>query len=99
MNLWGLSLRYTATLHRSALRNRLDNGDEIEFLSPGLEGKKYEVESMHDSEGFAVASARNEEVISMHVPDGVRVNDLIRRDKNFSGGKRHALSVAGETHC
>ena len=70
-----------------ALRNRLDLGDEVEFLSPGLEGKKYEVGAMHDSEGFVVTSARNEELISMRVPYGVRENDLIRRDKDFRGAK------------
>jgi hypothetical protein len=42
---------------------------------------------MHDSEGFAISSARNEELISMFVPDGVRENDLIRRDKDFRGAK------------
>ena len=84
---------------RVALRNRLDLGDEVEFLSPGLEGKKYEVESMHDSKGFAIDSAKNEELISMRVPDRVRENDLVRRDKDFRGSKMHALTVAGDEHC
>jgi len=47
---------------------------------------------MYDSEGFAVSSARNEELICMRVPDGVRENDLIRRDKDFRAAKgMHSL--------
>ena len=95
----GVVLKINGNTAQVALRNRLDLGDEVEFLSPGFEGKKYEVESMHDSEGFAITSARNEELISMQVPDGVRENDLIRRHKDFRGSKRHALSAAGDAHC
>ncbi len=94
----GVVLEIYGNTARVALRNRLDRGDEVEFLSPGLEAKKYEVEAIHDSEGFAITSARNEEIISIHVPEGVRENDLIRRDKDFRGGKKHLLSVAGDTH-
>jgi len=83
----GVVLKIYGNSAQVALRNRLDTGDEVEFLSPGLEGKKYEVQSMHDSEGFAISSARNEELISMFVPDGVRENDLIRRDKDFRVAK------------
>ncbi len=95
----GVVLKVYGNTAQVALRNRLDLGDEVEFLSPGLEGNKYEVEAMHDSEGFAITSARNEELISMHVPDCVREHDLIRRDKDLRGSKRHALIVTGDTHC
>ena len=95
----GVVLKIYGNTAQVALRNRLDLGDEVEFLSPGLEGKKYEVQSMHDSEGFAITSARNEELISMHVPDGVRGDDLIRRDRDFRGSKRQALTAAGDAHC
>jgi len=83
----GVVLKIYGNTAQVALRNRLDMGDEVEFLSPGLEGKKYEIGSMQDSDGFAITSARNEELISMFVPDGVRENDLIRRDKDFRGTK------------
>lgn len=82
-----------------ALRNRLDRGDEVEFLSSGLEGKKFGVGAMRDSEGFNINSARNEEIISMHVPEGVRGNDLIRRDKDFRGSKELMVPVAGDRNC
>jgi U32 family peptidase len=82
-----------------ALRNRLDGGDEVEFLSSGLEGKKFRVEAMRDSEGFPAASARNEEIISMHVPEGVRVNDLIRRDKDGRASKALMTPAAGDRNC
>jgi len=88
----GVVLKIDGNTAQVALRNRLDLGDWVEFLSPGLEGKKYEVGSMYDSEGFAVNSARNEELICMRVPYGVRENDLIRRDKDFSAAKgMHSL--------
>jgi hypothetical protein len=95
----GVVLEVCGNTARLALRNRLDRGDAVEFLSPGLEGKRFEVESMRDAEGFAVTSARNEDVISLHVPDGVRCNDLMRRDKEFRASKKQALPVAGDTHC
>ncbi len=65
-----------------ALRNRLDKGDTIEYLTPGLEGAHFTVGSMFDDNGIAVASARNEDIVTMNVPHGVRQQDLIRRKKN-----------------
>jgi putative protease len=64
-----------------ALKNRLDAGDKIEFLSRGLEDKLVSVEPFKDEEGKTVVSARNEDVVFMSVPDGVRAGDLIRRAK------------------
>jgi putative protease len=84
---------------RVALRNRLDRGDEVEFLSSGLEGKRFKVESMEDPEGFTITSARNEEIISLQVPAGVRKNDLIRRDKDFRGSNKLIVPVAGDRDC
>ena len=65
-----------------ALRNRLDKGDVIEYLTPGLEGTPFPVDSMLDEEGSAITSARNEDIITINVPNGIRENDLIRRKKN-----------------
>ncbi|GAB4488346.1 MAG: U32 family peptidase [Thermodesulfovibrionales bacterium] len=64
-----------------ALRNRLSIGDEVEYLSPGLEERLFAVSSMKDSEGSARDSARNEETVFVQVPPGVRPNDLVRRRK------------------
>lgn len=89
----GVVLEIYGNTARIALRNRLDMGDEIEFLSSKLDGEKFKVESMRDSEGFVINSARNEEIISIYAPDGVRENDLIRRVKDFRGGKKHLLSA------
>jgi len=95
----GVVLELNANAAKVALRNRLDRGDEVEFLSPGLKGKKFEVEAMRDSEGFPITSARNEEIISMHVPEGVRENDLIRRNKDFRGSKELLVRAAGDRSC
>lgn len=70
----------TATV---ALRNRLDVGDSVEFLTPGLEGKLFEIQSMSDEGHGNITSARNEDIICINISEGVRPNDLIRRQKNF----------------
>ena len=70
-----------------ALRNRLDTHDLIEFLSPGIEERLFTVGSMKDGEGKHLHSARNEDIIVMNIPQEARVNDLIRRQKNFKPAK------------
>lgn len=65
------------------LRNRLDAGECLEYLSPGLEEKSFEINAIKNSRGEDITSARNEDVVFMPVPEGVRPNDLIRRKKNF----------------
>jgi putative protease len=62
-----------------ALRNLLNVGDNIEFLSSGFENKLFEVRGMNDQEGYPLVSGRNEERVTISVPEGVRENDLIRR--------------------
>lgn len=73
------------------LRNRLDIGDSVEYLSPGLEEKLFEIASMKDEDGVVIASARNEDIVFMKVPEPVRKNDLIRRDKNFRDTNKKAV--------
>lgn len=73
------------------LRNRLDIGDSVEYLSPGLEEKLFEITSMKDEDGVVIASARNEDTVFMKVPEPVRKNDLIRRDKNFRDTNKKAV--------
>ncbi len=95
----GVVIEVSGGTAKVALRNRLDEGDQVEFLSPGLEGERFEVVTMRDAEGIAITSARNEEMISLQVPDGVRENDLIRRNKDFRGALKDVLPVAGEPGC
>lgn len=73
------------------LRNRLDRGDPVQFLSRGLEEKFYNVQYMRDGDNLDIASARNEDIVFVKVPRGVRKNDLIRRARN-SG----CMEVPGE---
>jgi putative protease len=65
------------------LRNRLDLGDRVEFLTPGIEERQFEVEEMHDAEGFTITTARNEDIIHIKIPREVRKKDLVRRRINF----------------
>ena len=78
------------------LRNRLDVGDFVEFLSPGLEGSPSEIEFMKDETGADINTARNEDIVALKIPEGVRKGDLIRRDRNFRNNRSTAASAAGE---
>ncbi len=95
-DLVGVVLEVKKTVAKVALRNRLDLGDPVEFLTPGLEEKLIAVRTMKDAEGNDITSARNEEVVFMEVPAGVRANDLIRRERNFRGTKQEHLQAAEE---
>jgi putative protease len=64
-----------------SLRNRLDKGDAIEYLSRGLEEAFFTVDSMLDEDGSLITSARNEDIVTLGIPQGVRNGDLIRRKK------------------
>jgi putative protease len=83
----GIILAKQGEVATVALRNRLDTHDLIEFLSPGIEERLFTVGSMKDGEGNHLHSARNEDIIVMKVPQEARVNDLIRRQKNFKPAK------------
>ncbi|VAX31373.1 Uncharacterized protease large subunit YrrO [hydrothermal vent metagenome] len=78
------------------LRNRLDSGDPVEYLSPGLEEKTFKVGLMKDKDGTDINSARNGDMIFIRVPDGVRKNDLIRREKGTGVIQRNTMRVQGE---
>jgi putative protease len=65
------------------LRHRLDAGDLVQFLSPGLEEKLFEIRGMKDRDAVEVVSARNGEVVFIPAPHGVRTNDIIRRDRSL----------------
>ena len=77
----GVVLEVKADIARVGLRNRLEAGDPVEFLSPGLEEKIFSAEGMKDETGTEITSARNSDIIFMKVPAGVRPHDLIRIEK------------------
>lgn len=86
----GVVLDVNGASAKIALRNRLNEGDEIEYLlsapdASELNEKTFIVEAMSDEDGLSVISARNEDIVFMTVPQGVRRNDLIRRKKEFKG--------------
>jgi len=76
----GIILEIKDGIAKVALRNRLDMGDAVEYLSPGFEEKLFELELMKDADGMDITTARNENTIFMPVPAGVREGDLIRRN-------------------
>jgi len=84
----GIVLGIEGDTARVGLRNRLDRGDRVEYLSPGLEGAVFEIDSMVDEEGADVCSARNGDVVFFSVPDGVRRNDLVRRPLDRGGERK-----------
>lgn len=61
------------------MRNRLDIGEKIEFLTPKLEDREFEVQEMSDLDGLKINSARNEDIIFMKVPKEVRPLDIVRK--------------------
>ncbi|MEW6107865.1 MAG: U32 family peptidase [Nitrospirota bacterium] len=89
----GIILELKGNTAKVALRNRLDLHDSIEYLSPGLEGEKFDIGSIKDEDGADRISARNEDIIFINVPDGVRKNDLIRREKNFRSAHQEARAL------
>lgn len=79
----GIVLEIKNNIAKIELRNKLDAGDAVEYLSPGLEEKLFKIESIKDAEKADVKSARNEDIVFIPVPNEVRENDLIRREKSF----------------
>jgi putative protease len=89
----GVVLDVSGDVARIGLRNRLDSGDLLEYLSPGLEGVMFETGSLRDESGAGIVSARNEDIIIMEVPSGVRKNDIVRRDKRSRAAIRDSHFV------
>lgn len=79
----GVVLEVNNGAAKVGLRNRLDAGDRVEYLTSGLEEKLFNIDSIKDIEGAVISSARNEDIVFIPVPTDVRQNDLIRRDKAF----------------
>ncbi len=89
----GVVLEVNGTIAKVGLRNLLDAGDSVEYLTPGLEERLFEIGAMKDADGNDILSARNEDTVFIEVPEGVRPNDLIRRDKNFRGVKQQGRTI------
>jgi len=62
-----------------SMRNKLEMGERVEFLTPSLEGMEFEITDMADMDGNKIISAKNEDTIFINIPKDVRVNDLIRK--------------------
>lgn len=62
-----------------ALRNKIETGDEVEFLSTGLEGRTLKIDEMFDLKGNLIESGKNTETVFIPAVSGVRENDLVRR--------------------
>jgi putative protease len=92
----GIVLEVKGTDAKVLLRNRLDAGDSVEYLTPGLEEIPYEVGYMKDETGREITSARNEDIVRIKAPEGVRENDLIRRGKNFRDAREKETCSRGE---
>jgi hypothetical protein len=92
----GVILEIDGNMAKVGLRNRLDLGDTIEYLTPGIEEELFMIESMKDEERMNINSARNEDIIFIQVPKKVRENDLIRRKKDFSSVHHKVIQSIGE---
>jgi putative protease len=92
----GVVLEVSGAVAKVSLRHRLDAGDSVEYLTPGLEGRSFMVESLRDESGLDIVSARNEDAVFIRVPEGVRENDLIRRAKDSGGMGEREIASAGE---
>ncbi|MBF0458968.1 MAG: U32 family peptidase [Nitrospirae bacterium] len=61
------------------LKGNLAVCDEIFFLSSGIDNGSYIIKALRDAEGEPLSIARNEDIVFMEVPEGVKKNDIIRR--------------------
>jgi putative protease len=62
-----------------ALKNRLTQGDVLEFLSPGLPVRISVADKIVDPDGNLLASALNENIVIIPAPEGTSENDIVRR--------------------
>jgi putative protease len=77
--LLGKVLTRNGTKARVLMRNNLSIGESVEFLTPGLEGRLFEINSIEDEEHLTLASTRNDEIVWLPIPKEVRGGDLIRK--------------------
>ncbi|MBI5103208.1 MAG: U32 family peptidase [Nitrospirae bacterium] len=80
----GVVLDVSGGTAKIGLRNTIETGDLVEYLTPGLEEEVFEINRIKDSDGIDIISARNEDLVYINAPEGVRRNDLVRRQKVFT---------------
>ncbi|WP_420264543.1 U32 family peptidase [Candidatus Magnetominusculus dajiuhuensis] len=61
------------------LKGNLAIGDEVVFLSSAAHNGSFIIKGLNDAEGIPIAASRNEDIVLMEVPDGVKKNDIVRR--------------------
>ncbi len=89
----GVVVDVNGSSSKISLRNRLNVGDYVEFLTPGLEDMSFKIERMYDMNGFSILSAKNEDTIVINTPKDVRPLDLIRRKKTFHLHSKDKISL------
>jgi putative protease len=67
---------------RVRIRSRLALGEQVEYMTRGLEGKLFRIESLRYEDGLEAVSASADEVVLMNAGDNVRKGDLIRKIKS-----------------
>ena len=75
----GIVQSRNGTKARVLMRNRLFTGEEVEFLTTGLEGRTFKMESIEDEDHMSLESTRNDQIVWLPVPEEVRAGDLIRK--------------------
>ena len=64
------------------VRNTFTVGEVLEVLTPGKENRCFQVEAITDSKGQAMERANHPmEVVTLHIPFIVSMNDIIRRKR------------------
>ena len=64
------------------VRNTFTVGETLEVLTPGMENRCFTVESITGSKGDAMEKANHPmEVVTLHIPFPVGMNDIIRRKR------------------
>lgn len=61
------------------LRNSVHVGDQLSFLTPGLEEDLFELGEMWSESGEPISTGRNNETVIIHAPHGIRLMDVVRR--------------------
>jgi putative protease len=63
------------------VRNRLERGDALEFIGPGMTAFQHVLQEMADEEGKTLQTAHPNQRIRLSLPFPVRQYDIIRREK------------------
>lgn len=69
----------SAKVAKVLLRRKLSIGDEVQYMTPGLEHKEFIIQALRLENGIGAVSAKDHELVLIDLPDGPRKGDLIRR--------------------